>query len=245
MLEAEPGGGKHLLGPAAVRDVEPEGPRRVRHLGHMLAAQPVAEPVLGKQHLRDPGEHLGLVGGDPQQLRGGEARHRAVAGDPARLRHPGFEGGALGAGAPVVPEDRGPEHLAARVEEGRSVHLPREPDGPRRGERGAVIRPEPVHGTARRGPPGLGVLLRPEGTGGGDLEGSGRLPDGAVVAVDEHRLHPRGAEIDAEIHAGPSRRFRPARPPRRRSPCRHPLRIRGRSKPRPGATLKSRCREAR
>ena len=188
--EAEAGRGEHLLRPAPVRDVEPQGARRVRHLGHVLAAQPVAEPVLGEQDLRDAREHLRLVGGDPHELRGGEARHREVAGDAARVRNRGFERRTLRARAPVVPEDRGPQHLAPRVEEGRAVHLAGEPDGPGRGERRAVPGLEPVQGPAGGRPPVLRRLLRPEGPGRRDVERGGRLPDDAVVTVHENRLHP-------------------------------------------------------
>ena len=61
--------------------------------------------------------------------------------------------GALGAGPPVVPEDRGPKHAVAVAEHDEPVHLPREPDRARRRE--------PRERGLGRAPPVLGVLLGP------------------------------------------------------------------------------------
>ena len=62
------------------RDVEQQRARRVGHVGRVLAAQPQPHVVLGQHDPRDPRVVLGLVLAQPQQLRGGEAGQRAVAG---------------------------------------------------------------------------------------------------------------------------------------------------------------------
>ena len=170
----------------------------------MVPAQPVAQIVLGQQHFGDAREHLGLVFGHPHQLRRGEARHREIAGDPARVRNRGFERRALGARAPVVPEDGGPQHGTPRVEQRGAVLLPRKADRPNGGERRAVPGLQFVHGPARGDPPVFGILLRPQAPGRRDAERSRRLSGDAVIAVEQNRLHRRGAEVDAEIQPLPS-----------------------------------------
>ena len=105
---------EQVVGPVAGGDVEPEGAGGVGHLRDVVAGQAEADVVLGQQHGVDAGEDLGLVLAEPGDLRGGEAGHGDVAGDLARAREGGFDLGAFGHGAAVVPEDRRAEHAGRR-----------------------------------------------------------------------------------------------------------------------------------
>ena len=68
------------VAPAPARDVEQQRPRRVGDVGRVLAAEAQADVVLRQQDVRDARVDVGLVAAQPQQLRRGEARQRAVAG---------------------------------------------------------------------------------------------------------------------------------------------------------------------
>ncbi len=65
---------------------------------------------------------------------------------------------ALDRGALVVPEDRGPDHVACGVEDDEAVHLAGEPDPGHLASRGDL-----GEGSLGGPPPVLGVLLRPAG----------------------------------------------------------------------------------
>ena len=99
---------QHLFAPAPSRDVEQQRPGSVGDVGRVLAAQPQAHVVLGQRDPRDLRVDLRLVAAQPQELRRGEARQRAVA----RQRDQPLETErlldlrALGGGALVVPQDR-------------------------------------------------------------------------------------------------------------------------------------------
>src|SRR5215203_1557704 len=100
---------------------------------------------------------LGLVPANPQQLGRREAGQRTVAGelDQAVQPYEGLDLLAFGAGALVVPQDRGADHRIGGVERHQSVHLPREPDS-----RHLTVH-EPVERYLRCAPPVLRVLLGP------------------------------------------------------------------------------------
>jgi hypothetical protein len=72
----------------------------------------------------DPAPDVRLVVADPHELRRGEPRQRIVAGDRDEpLGADGTpDGVALGAGPLVVPQDRGTQHVAARIEQHGAVH---------------------------------------------------------------------------------------------------------------------------
>ena len=101
--------------------------------------------------------HVRLVPAQPQELRRGEARERAVPGqlDQPRQSDPLLDLRALGPRALVVPEDRRPEHCVVGPERDEAVHLARE------AERIAVLPAELRQRRAARLPPVLRVLLGP------------------------------------------------------------------------------------
>ena len=129
---------------AALGDVEEQRAGGVGDVDRTLAAEPQAHVVLGQQHVADARVDIGLVRAQPQQLRGGEARQRAVARqrDQPLEADPLLDLGALGRRALVVPEDRaGAGRAPAR----------RAPRGRASGPRGRC--PRSRGDRARRSPP--------------------------------------------------------------------------------------------
>jgi len=126
----------------------------------VLIGELETDVVLGQQDVRDAPVDLGLVLGQPQQLGRGEPGQRSVAG---QLHEP-IEADALldlltlRLRAPVVPQDRGAQRTASRVERDEPVHLAREPDA------GGVGGVELLEDLRRPAPPVLGILLAPAGT---------------------------------------------------------------------------------
>ena len=104
----------------------------------------------------DPRVDVRLVPAEPEDLRRGEARERAIA----RERDQAFEPDplldllTLGGRALVVPEDRRTKHVAALVEADEAVHLSREADRRR-------LHVESFECGGARAPPVLGILLGP------------------------------------------------------------------------------------
>ena len=145
-----------LLRPRARGDVEEQRAGGVGGVDRALAGEPEAHVVLGQEHVRDPGVRIGLVAPQPEQLRRGESRQGAVARQLDQASQPDarLDLGALRRSALVVPEDRGPDHVAVRVEADEPVHLPRQADRPRGQPRQAGL---------RGAPPVVGILLRPAG----------------------------------------------------------------------------------
>ena len=96
-------------------------------VGRTLGRQTEPDVVLRQEHVRDSPEDVRLVPAKPEQLRRGEARQRAVAGQlhEARKPDPLLDLGALELGPLVVPEDRGAQHAGLLVEDDKPVHLPR------------------------------------------------------------------------------------------------------------------------
>ena len=125
----------------------------------MLAGEPQADVVLGQENASDAGVDVGLVLAQPEELRRGEARQRAVPRQPDELAEPDalLDLGALLPGPLVVPEDRRAEHAVGVVEGDEAVHLAGEPD-PR-----DAVASELGERRLGRAPPVLGVLLRPPG----------------------------------------------------------------------------------
>jgi hypothetical protein len=197
---SEATGGEERLAPAPTRNVEPQGARRIRHVGCFLAGHPQADVILGEQHGRDLREDLRLVAADPFELGGGEARHHDVATDGAEVTGRVFQRGAFGERAPVVPQDRGAQGPVVRAEQGRAVHLPGEPDP---ADRAADARVDREDRCAGRLPPVLGVLFGPQGLGALDGEGGDALTDDGAMGVEDDGLDARRADIDSEKHRLP------------------------------------------
>ena len=71
---------EHVAAPAPRGHVEEERSRGVRDVDRPLAREHEADVVLRQQHVRDPLVDLRLVAAQPEELRGGEAGERTVAG---------------------------------------------------------------------------------------------------------------------------------------------------------------------
>ena len=145
-----------LVRPAPAGDVEEQRAGCVGGVDRVLAGQAKPHVVLRQQHVADPRVRLRLVRAQPEQLRGGEAGERAVAGQRDQPVEPDarLDLGALGGRALVVPEDRRAQHALVGVEHDEPVHLPGEADRALRQAREARL---------RGAPPVLRVLLRPAG----------------------------------------------------------------------------------
>ena len=73
---------QQLAAPAAIGDVEHQGPGGVAHLRGERPGQPVADVVLGQENLAHPVPVLRLVLANPEQLGGGEPREGGVGHHP-------------------------------------------------------------------------------------------------------------------------------------------------------------------
>jgi len=184
---------QHLLAPAPVRDVEEQRAGGVRAVDRLLAREPVADVVLRQQHPADPREGLGLVVAQPEELRRREAGQGAVASQRDQALEPDalFDLRALGGRALVVPEDRRADRVAVLVEHDEPVHLPRPAD--RRGLDGEVC-----ERALRRGPPGLGVLLRPAGPRRRERVGALGPRQDLACRRERERLHSARADVDSD-----------------------------------------------
>ena len=119
----------------ALRDIEPVGAGRIRHVGGIFAGHAAAHIVLGQQNLRDLVEDRGLMLLHPDELGRGEARQRDVAGDLAGPGLARLDLPAFGEGARVVPQDGRAQHLARLVEQRRAMLLAGKADAFDRGNR--------------------------------------------------------------------------------------------------------------
>ena len=114
----------------ATRDVEQQRARRVGDVDRVLAAQPEAHVVLRQQHVAHARPDVGLV----RRTQSSFVSVKFVSAgldvsSSSRSRADGLvEPAALGLGALIAPDDRRPQHLAARVEQHGAVHLSREAD---------------------------------------------------------------------------------------------------------------------
>ncbi len=195
--------------PRPPSDVEPQRAGGVRHVGRPLAGQAQAHVVLGQQHGAGATEDLGLVLGDPQQLRGGEAGHREIAGDLACGGDACFERGTLRRAAAVVPEDGRPQHRSAASSSTAPCIWPDRPM-PRTAASAAGCR-------WRRVSTAVSVACHHAAGSCSDQRGCGRctssgdadLLDRNLAVVDQQRLERRRPEVDAEVHA-PAMRARNA-----------------------------------
>ena len=192
---------EHLVAPPPVPDVEEERPGRVGRVDRELALELQADVVLRQQDVADPAVDVRLVPAEPEELRRGEARERAVARQLDQPVEPDalLDLGALRARALVVPEDRRPQHFEAAVERDEAVHLARQPDRPLG---------EPREHGLRRAPPVGGILLGPPGSR--RRERVLLLRDREDVAARRHRhaLDAGRADVDPDqdvLHAPPAR----------------------------------------
>ena len=78
--DVEPG--QQFAAPEARPDIEEQRARCIGHIHAVRSGQVVAHEVLGQADPADAFVCLGLVLAHPEQLRRGEARQRAVTGEP-------------------------------------------------------------------------------------------------------------------------------------------------------------------
>ena len=179
--------GRQLRRPAAegvAQDVEPvgvvgrrevAGAGRVAAVGDRVAAGELpGQPVVREQHARDAVGELGLVVGQPAQLRDGEAgdRHRTDGlGPDGRAAELVDEVERRLRGAGVVPQQRGPDDVVVLVEGDHAVLLTADADG-------LDVVEQALRGLAEGVPPGggvdLGALRVRRAAGADDLAGFAR-----------------------------------------------------------------------
>jgi len=190
---------QHLPRPAPVRHVEQEHPARVRIVAGVHAGELVDDIVLRQHDLRDAVEQLRLVLFHPQQLRRGEAGERDVRGQlrelfPANVL---VEPIRLIRRAPVVPQDRGAEHVVIFIQRDQTVHLPADADaGDLRGVVPVQQRREPLRDGV---PPVRGRLLRPAGVREGERILARDGVEDIPRLIHEQQLHRRGAEVYPDV----------------------------------------------
>ena len=184
--------------PAPPADIEPERAGGVGHFGHRFAREAEAHVILGQEHpLRRLGD-FGLVRGDPQHFRRGEAGHGEIAGALRKIRNAPLELVAFGERAAVIPQDRRPQRLVLSVEQGRAMHLAREADAGQSGEfRWGAAADRGDRGLDPLDPVG-GVLLAPQRLRTRNAERGRSLGDHALRAVDEQRFHRRSADVQPQ-----------------------------------------------
>ncbi len=151
---------------------------------------------MGKPDGGGPVDGGGFVGAQPGPLgsREGGRRDAAAAGATGELlgAERGPELGGLGRGADVVPEQRGVDRPACRIEGDQAVLLAGDRDG------GRAVRPAgPRHGLAERPPPLLGVALASAARADG-VRGAALPQDLARVDVDGEGLGGLGRAVDSD-----------------------------------------------
>ena len=120
----------------------------------------------------------------------------AGAGDEALAGNVGFDLGDRLAGALVVPQDGGADHLALGVERHHAVHLTRQAE--RRDVVLAQLGSGFSEGGQRLAQPVGGILFGPAGSGGEQRVAAGHLGDHQARLVRGQYPHAAGAEIDPQ-----------------------------------------------
>jgi hypothetical protein len=185
---------EELVAPAPVGDVEEERSGRVGDVDRALARQPEADIVLRQADPRDVGVHLHqLVPAEPEELRRGEPRERAIPGQRDQPLEPDqlLDLRALGRGALVVPEDRRPQDAVMGVERDEPVHLAGEAD--RRG-----FSTELGERLLARAPPLVRVLLDPTRPRCRERVRRFGARDDVATGGDPQRLHARRPDVEAD-----------------------------------------------
>ena len=200
-LEVE--GCNQLRGPGPRGEVKEDRPRSIGLVDRVLAGEPIADVVLGEEHMGKARPHVGLMPTDPQQLRGGETGESVIPadGDQPLLTDRCPDLVALDTGSLVVPQDRRSENRAGAVEEDGAMHLPGESDALDIRPGGAGCGERRRNRRSRRVPPARRILLAPEGPR--HLEGILRHSHAAYHAgeVDHDGLGGRRRDIDPQDEA--------------------------------------------
>ena len=165
----------------------------------MDAGQAVSKIILGEHDPADLRKELRLILAHPKQLRGGEAGKGQIARQrqQALLAEVIVERIGLLAGAAVIPEDGGTDHLVVLVQGYQTVHLAAEAQT---GDLGGVDVLEQLGYTNTKSrPPLLGILLRPTGLRHHKGIGLRRAAQHRSLAVNQKDLHGRSAQINTDI----------------------------------------------
>ena len=184
--------------PAPPADIEPQRSRGVRHLRDGFAREAQAHIVLGQQHPPGRPGDLGLMRGDPQHLRRGEARHGEVAGALLEVGDAALELRAFGKRAAVVPQDCGPQRFVMRVEQSCAVHLARESDPRERSEFRRRMAADRGDRRLDALDPVAGILLAPQWMRARDAERRRGFRDHPLIGVDKQRLDRGRADVEPQ-----------------------------------------------
>ena len=190
---------EHLLRPALMLDIEQQHTARVGVVRAVDAGEDIVDVILWQHDFADTRKILRLVLSHPQELWRGKARKGNIGG-PRRELVPtdtAVELLHLGAGAAVVPEDRGADDRVVLVKHHKSVHLPACADP---GHLRFVEALEQTGDARQHGAlPVLGILLAPAGVGKFQRVGQTRLVQDPASLIHQQQLDSRGTEINSNI----------------------------------------------
>ena len=171
-IAGEAGCRQHVVRPVTPGYIQPQCACAVGHVAGLVAGQAQADIILGQQHGFDLREDVRLMVPQPLQLGRGKPRHCDIASNLPRLRHGGFNLGAFGKAAAIVPQDRGTQGPVIRAQHCCPMHLPGK-TYPQH------LRPQhciqPQHGSLGSAPPVVRLLLRPQGLRARHVEGHAGL----------------------------------------------------------------------
>ncbi len=162
----------------------------------MFAGQPEPEVVLGQQNPCQTFANLGFVPRDPKDLWRSETRKDDVARQAAKHRI-AVKLRGLFVGARVVPKDAGAQHLVARIQKRRAMHLPGKPDA---ADPGKPMRRKAVKHGFGSGDPVRRRLFAPAFVRAGHGQRRGGLCDHLLRFRHQDTLEARGPQIEPNIH---------------------------------------------
>ena len=160
---AEPNRIEHGIRPAAMRHIEQQGARGIRHVDRPHPGEAEADVIFGQQKAVKSPPDPGFVGPHPQQLGERKVGERGVGSQLHQaLRPDGFvEIAALGRGALIAPDEGRAQNLIVAIQQHRAVHLAAKPDAGNLRGRDLRIREQfPNRGLAGL-PPVVRILLCP------------------------------------------------------------------------------------
>ena len=154
--------------------------------------------ILGQQDHRHPGAIIRLLAGEPEELRRGEARHGGDAGDAAEIRDGPVQRFGVGGGAPVIPQDRRPDHMVRCVEEDGTMHLAGKADRLHLAPGFSRIAAQMRERAQGRLPPDFGILFRPERPWMLGRHRFAGMGERCLGLIDEQRLDRGGSDVEAD-----------------------------------------------
>ena len=165
-----------------------------------LAGQARDEECAGQQVGRGAARDLGFLVDDPGDLRGAMVGVKVQAGDRPDLvvADAVAQGGCLAGGAPVHPDDRGPQRPVVGVDRHDPIDLAREPERADLVGRDATLLLERRDDLDERALPGQRVLFGPHVVRMVDLVRGRCARDDRPLAVDEDALETLGPDVAAD-----------------------------------------------